>query len=254
MARPASLDESPWLPAYGWWPPPSDYDVTAILTPYHSAIEPEARFRFVLRGYAGSPEPVWEHDVGILPLGRQRGIRLDAISVPPPPEPEGGVLEVHAVRLDRQPKGTIGFNGMWIDAVGRRGGGYVIPTIPIRGQRKVVKRDDLQVIPGVIASREVETELVLLNVIDEQVEVRLVVSTPDGLVTETDRFEVGPWSAWRGDLSDEIPRLRRMLLDSDGVGSLSIFSNHRLLPYFGFRKGGNPVVSMDHSAPIFASA
>lgn len=252
MARPASLDDSAWLPTYAWWPPPGAFDVTVILTPYHSAVEQDAEFRFVLRGYSGSFEPAWERDLGNLRLGEQLGVRLDRLDTPPPPDPEGGILEVHAIRLDRDPPGGVGFNAMWIDAVGREGGGYVVPTIPIRGQRKLVKRDDVQVIPGILASREVETELVLLNVVDDPVEVRLVASTPDGLLAEGPTFEVAPWSAWRNDLAGQIPRLRRLLASGDGIGSLAIHSSHRLLPYFGLRRADGPIVSMDHSAPIFA--
>ena len=34
----------------------------------------------------------------------------------------------------------------------------------------------------------------------------------------------------------------------DGRG----YSSARILPYFGFRRPGQPLVSMDHAAPIFA--
>ena len=51
-------EPSGWLPCYAWWPRPEDYAVTVVLTPYHATVEPDAVFRFVLRGYAGSPEPL----------------------------------------------------------------------------------------------------------------------------------------------------------------------------------------------------
>lgn len=251
MARPASLDASPWLPAYGWWPPPDEFDVHVVISPYHAAVEPEAEFEFALRGYNGSPEPKWEHEIGQLRLHDQREIPLAKLGLPAPLS-HGGILEVHGIRLDRQPRKEVGFVGMWIDAHAPAGGGYLIPTIPVRGQAKALKRDDLQVVPGILASRDVETELVLLNVTDEVTRVRLVASSLDGLVAEGEPFEIERWSAWHGSLSSHVPRLRQLLKESDGIGSLAIYSSHRLLPYFGFRKGGRPVVSMDHAAPIFA--
>jgi hypothetical protein len=251
VARAASLDRTRWLPAYGWWPPPSEYDATVVLSPYHAAVEPEARLSFTLRGYLGSNEPVWEHDAGELGLGDERGIRLIDLDVPEPP-PEGGILEVHGVRHDRQPKKGTGFIGMWIDAQTSDGGGYIIPTIPIRAQAKAIQRDDVQVIPGILASKDLDTELVLLNVVDAPTEVRLVARSVEGLVSETEPFVVQPWTVWRGSLKRTVPRLRRMLQEGEGVGSLAIHSSHRLLPYFGFRRGEGSLLSLDHAAPIFA--
>lgn len=252
VERFASLETSPWLPSFGWWPPAAEHALTIVLSTHHATIDPGARYHVVLRGYAGSAEPVWEHEVGVLEHGVERAIPLDDLGLPDPPSPQGGIVEVHAIRLDRPPKRNVGFVGMWIEAVGREGGGYLIPTIPIRGQIKVVKRDDLQVIPGIMSSKEVETELVLLNVVDEPIEIRLVASSASGLVLEADPFTLPPWSVYRTKLSDAMPRLRRLLGQDGGVGSLAVYSSHRVLPYFGFRVGNGPLVSMDHSAPIFA--
>jgi hypothetical protein len=251
MARPASLESSPWLPSFGWWAPPSDFAITVVLSTHHATVERDSEFHVTLRGYAGSPEPVWQHEVGHLRHGDERTVHLDELDLPEPPA-SGGILEVHPIRLDRLPAKGIGVLGMWIDARGRDGGGYLIPTIPIRGAGKVVKRDDLQVIPGIMSSRDVETEVVVLNVVEHPVEVRLVASSAGGLVAEGDWFTVAPWSAWRGVLSNELPRIRQLLAQDGGIGSLAVYSSHRVLPYFGFRRAGQPLVSMDHSAPIFA--
>lgn len=251
MARPASLNQSAWLPSFGWWSHPSEYDLTVILSTHHATANPAAEYHVTLRGYSGDPQPTWEREIGLLRHGDERAVRLDELDLPDPPE-SGGVLEVHAIRLDQLPARGVGFVGMWIDARGREGGGYLIPTIPIRGARKVLQRDDLQVIPGIVSSPEVETELVVLNVVEEVVEVRLVASSASGLIVEGEWFPVEPWSAWRGLLSDELPRVRRLLAQDGGVGSLAVYSSARILPYFGFRRPGQPLVSMDHAAPIFA--
>ena len=251
-ARPESLSKSPWLPSFGWWAHPLDYDITVVLSTHHGTVEPQGEFHVTLRGYAGEPKPMWEHEVGVLKHGLERAIRLDDLDLPEPPR-TGGVLEVHAIRLDKLPKnGGIGFVGMWIDARGRDGGGYLIPTIPIRGAQKVVKRDDLQVCPGVMSSRDVETEVVLLNVVEEPVEVRLVVAGARGSVLESRPFTIGPWSAWHGLLSNELLRVRQMLAPDGGIGSLAVYSSARILPYFGLRRRGQPLTAMDHAAPIFA--
>lgn len=251
MARPASLGRSPWLPAYGWWPPPSEFDTTVLLTPFHASVQPRASFSFAIRGYSGSSEPIWEYEVEDVPLGEDVGVCLKDLGVPEPPL-EGAILEVHGIRIDRPPKKGTGFVGMWIDAQARGGGGYIIPTIPIRAQAKAIQRDDVQVLPGILASDDMETELVLLNVVDEPTEVRLVATSASGLVSEGKPITVSPWTAWRGSLCRTVPRLRRLLSDDGGVGSLAIHSSHRLLPYFGFRRDGGPVLSFDHTAPIFA--
>jgi hypothetical protein len=250
-ARPASLEASRWLPSFGWWPHPDDYALTVVLSTHHATVDPRAKFHVTLRGYAGSSEPVWEHEVGHLKHGEERAVPLEALGLPEPPA-GGGVLEVHTIRLDSQPTKPVAFVGMWIDARGRDGGGYLIPTIPIRGAAKVVKRDDLQVAPGVMSSREVETELVVLNVVEEPVDVRFVVSSAAGLVAEGQPFSVEPWSAWHGSLSNEVPRARQLLAQDGGVGSLAVYSSLRILPYFGFRRPGQPITCMDHMAPIFA--
>jgi hypothetical protein len=141
---------------------------------------------------------------------------------------------------------------MWIDARGRDGGGYLIPTVPIQGASKKLARDDLQVVPGIVSSPEVESEVLLLNPTDEATRARLVVSSPDGLVSEGQPFEVGAWSAWHGTLGANVPRVRRLLGPSDGVGSLAIYTGRKLLPFFALRRRGQPVTSFDHAAPIFA--
>ena len=252
MARTASLSSSAWLPSYGWWPHPGAVSASVIISPYHHAVVDEAEFEAVIRGYAGSREPAWEIEVEPMRMGDDRVITLTELDIPEPPA-QGGILEVHTVRLDRQPKSGVAAIGMWIDAIGTDGGGYVIPTQPIRGAHKVLARDDVQVVPGLIATEDVETEVLLLNVIDDTVTVRFVASSGDGLVSEGKEFTIAPYSAWYGPVRSQVPRLRRLLQASDGVGSLSIYSNHRLLPHFGFRKNGGPVGCLDHTAPIFAN-
>jgi hypothetical protein len=223
-----------------------------IISPYHHSVVDEAEYEAVIRGYAGSREPVWEHEVEPMKMGDERVITLTELEIPEPPA-QGGILEVHTVRMDREPKETVAAIGMWIDAIGTDGGGYVIPTQPIRGAQKVIARDDVQVVPGVIATEDVDTEILLLNPIDETVTVRLVASSGDGLVSEGKEFAIAPYSAWYGSMRRHVPRVRRLLESSDGVGSLSIYTNHRLLPHFGFRKNGGPVGCLDHTAPIFAN-
>lgn len=251
MARPASLSTA-WLPTYAWWPPPEQFDVTAILTPYHVTTDPEAVYEFVLRGYAGSEAPAWEHDVGRVAFGEQRAVRLADLELPAPPVSHGGILEVHGVRIDQPPRQGIGFNAMWIDAHGPDGGGYVIPTIPSRAQGKLMTRDDLQVVPGIVVSRETDTEVVMLNVAAEATSVKLVVVGPDGLSTEGAAIEVAPWSAWRGNVSRHVRGATRLLSASQGVGSLAIYSSHKIIPYFAVRQVDGLIGSLDHAAPIFA--
>jgi hypothetical protein len=221
------------------------------MSPYHAAVEPGAVFHFTLRGYLGSSEPLWEYEVGELALGEEGAVRLADLGVAPPTS-DGGILEVHGVRLDRDPRQGVGFVGQWIDAETTDGGGYIIPTIPIRAQGKGIQRDDLQVVPGIEVSREVTTEVLLLNVVDEPTSVRLVAASTDGLTAEGRPVEIGPWTARRVDLRKAIPGVRRLLENEGGVGSLAIYSTHRLLPYFGYRRDGGPLLSLDHTAPIFA--
>jgi len=250
VARAASLN-SDWLPCYGWWPPPDEVLATVVMSPYHAATESDAVFHFTLRGYLGSSTPLWEYEVGELALGEEGAVRLSDLGVVPEAQ-DGGILEVHGVRLDREPRRGIGFVGQWIDAETTDGGGYIIPTIPIRAQRKDTKRDDLQVVPGIQVSRDVTTEVLLLNVVDEPTEVRLVATSTEGLTIEAPPFTIDPWTPRRVDLRRAVPGLRRLLEPDDGMGSLAIYSTHRLLPYFGYRRDGGPLLSLDHTAPIFA--
>jgi hypothetical protein len=251
VARSASLGTSRWLPSYAWWPPTDEYGLTVVLSPYHVTTERGAEFEATIRGLAGPGEPLFEHRAGVFRFGDEVAIELDQLEIPGPPGPNGGVVEIHAIRLDRPPHRTVDFLGHWVHAEGREGGGYIIPTIPVRGQEKHVQRDDLQVLPGVMSSPDVETEIVLLNPIDAPVEARITVSSPSGMVVEGVWFTVEPWSAWRSALSDALPRVRRMLAEDGGVGSAAVYSSHKVLPYFGFRGGGMPLSCMDHAAPMF---
>jgi hypothetical protein len=226
--------------------------VTVVLSTHHATVEAGAEFEACLRGYAGSATPVWEHEVGAFSHGAELAVELDDLDIPAPPDRVGGILEVHVIRRDRPPKRSVDWAGMWVHAEGRGGGGYVIPTIPMRGQEKKVQRDDLQVIPGVMSSREVETEILLLNPIDAPTNAQLSASSARGLALSGAWFAIEPWSAWRGSLSDELPRVRQLLAQDGGVGSGAVYSSHKLLPYFGFRRAGSVLASMDHAAPIFA--
>jgi hypothetical protein len=224
--------------------------VTVVLSTFLAGTTSDVRVRFTLRGYAGSADPLWTHDVGTLAYGDQRAVRLEDLDLPGAPA-TGGLLEVHAVRLDREPDSGSGYLGMWVDAEGLAGGGYLIPSTPIRGAAKLIRRDDVQVVPGILATREVETEVVLLNPYDVRSSARLVVWSTDGLSASSDVFEIEPWSAWHDDLVNRVERLRALLAPSGGIGSLAVHTTHKVLPFFGFRHQGNPIVSMDHSAPIF---
>jgi len=219
VARSASRAASRWLPSYAWWPPDDEYGLTAVLSPYHVTTEPGATFETTIRGFAGAGAPLFEHSTDVYRFGDEVAVEFDRLDVPGPPGPNGG--------------------------------GYIIPTIPVRGQEKRVERDDLQVLPGVMSSPEIETELVLLNPIDIPVEVRITVSSASGMVVEGDWFTVDPWTAWRSPLSDALPRVRRMLAEDGGVGSAAVYSSHKVLPYFGLRGRGMPLSCMDHAAPIF---
>jgi hypothetical protein len=252
MARSASLETSRWLPSYAWWPPTDEYGLTIVLSPYHVTTEPEAEFEATISGFAGVGEPVFEHRTGVYRFGEEVAVELDGLDVAGPPSPSGGVVEIHPIRLDRQPNRSVDFLGQWVHAEGRNGGGYIIPTIPVRGQEKHVERDDLQVLPGVMSSSEVETEIVLLNPIDVPVQARITVSSANGMVVEGDWFTVESWTAWRSALSDALPRVRRMLSQDGGVGSAAVYSTHKVLPYFGLRGRGMPLSCMDHAAPLFA--
>jgi hypothetical protein len=252
VARSASLAASRWLPSYAWWPPADEYGLTVVLSPYHVTTEPEARFETTIRGLAGPGEPLFEHRTGVYGFGNEVAVELDGLGAPAPPGPAGGVLEIHPIRLDRDPTRSVDFLGQWVHAEGRQGGGYIIPTIPVRGQEKRIDRDDLQVLPGVLSSTEVETELVVLNPIDVPVRTRITVSSAGGMVVEGDWFTIEPWSAWRSPLSDALPRVRRLLAEDGGVGSAAVYSSHKVLPYFGLRGSGMPLSCMDHAAPIFA--
>jgi hypothetical protein len=251
VARSASLATSRWLPSYAWWPPSDEYALTVVLSPYHVTTEPAAEFEATIRGFAGAGGPLFEHRTGVYRFGDEVAVELDELDLPGPPAPHGGVVEIHPIRLDRPPSRTVDFLGQWVHAEGRSGGGYIIPTIPVRGQEKRIDRDDLQVLPGVMSSPDVETEVVLLNPIDAPVEARITVSSPSGMIVEGGWFTVEPWSAWRSPLSDALPRVRRMLAEDGGVGSAAVYSSHKVLPYFGLRGKGMPLSCMDHGAPIF---
>ena len=41
-------------PHVPWWPQPEELSLTVVLSPYHSTVEPDARFEGWLRGYDGS--------------------------------------------------------------------------------------------------------------------------------------------------------------------------------------------------------
>jgi hypothetical protein len=251
VAGPASVEPSRWVPTYGWWCHPRDYSLTVIVSPSHAAVEEDAEFDVTLRGYAGGPAVLWEHRLGRLRQGDERAIALDDLALPEPPD-SGGILEVHTIRLDSEPKKGVGVLGMWIDGRGHHGGGYIIPTVAIRGARKIVRRDDLQVIPGIMLTEDVDTDLVLLNVLDSPVDIELVACSAGGLRSEPGKLSIGPRSAWRGPLEKNVPRVRRLLGQDGGIGSLAIYSSHRILPYFSLRRAGGPATSLDHSAPMFA--
>ena len=190
MARSASLERSPWLPSYAWWAPPEEYALTVVLSSFHSTTQAEGEFEAYLRGFAGSGQALWEHETGPYRHGDEVAVELDALDLPAPPSPirrrDRGARDPHRPRA-RSPVDCL---GQWVHAEGREGGGYLIPTIPIRGQEKRVQRDDLQVLPGSCRTHGVETEIVLVNPIDVATEARLTVSSAGGLVLDTEPFEI----------------------------------------------------------------
>lgn len=247
--RQASLDAAHWLPTYAWWPHPSSFDVSVVISTYQAA-SGGGRFEFVLRGYAGSAEALWEHELGELNFGRQAVVHLRGLDLPEPPD-AGGILELHTVRLDAPP-GAAPFLGMWVDAHAAAGGGYLIPTTPIRGSTKRMARDNVQFFPGVVVDLNYDTEVVLLNPISQPTTGKLVVASPDGLTSESDLFEIAPWAAWRGTVGTAVRRARRLLDPSGGLGSATIETTHKVLAFFGPRTADGIITALDHGAPLFA--
>lgn len=249
-SRQASLDAARWLPTYAWWPHPSDFEVNVVVSTFQAATDDDARFEFTLRGYAGSPEPLWEHRLGRLAFGDQAVVSLAALGLPEPPA-EGGILELHAVRLDRDPD-SAPFLGMWVDAHAPNGGGYIIPTTPIRGSTKRMARDNVQVFPGVVVGRSYDTDIVLLNPITQATTGTIVVASPDGLTSHSDEFVIEPWAAWRAPLGRTVRRAGRLLEASGGVGSATVETSHKVLAFFGPRAPDGTITALDHGAPLFA--
>lgn len=245
----ASFDSSGWLPAYAWWPPTDEFAVTVVLSTHASTVEEEGRYAVTIRAYDGARDPVWEHDAGEISPGQYGSVSLNDLGLPGPNGPHGGILEVHTVRTDAAPDDR-SMLWQWIDAEGIGGGGFLIPCSYLRGAGKFIRRDDLQVAPGVVAGPDLDTDIVLLNPHPTPAAVRLVLAGPDGLSADAS-YEIPPWSTWRDVLTKAVPRSRRLLAPSDGIGSLAIYSPHKIMPFFGTRGARQPVSAMDHTAPIF---
>jgi hypothetical protein len=179
-------------------------------------------------------------------------VKLADLDIPAPADAHGGVLEVHVVRTDRTPRKQIEALGMWVHAEGPDGGGYLIPTIPIRGQRKDMVRDDLQVLPGVMSSRETETEIVLVNPIDRPTRARITVSSADGLLPTATGSRSAPGRRGAGPLSNELPRAAASRPERRHRQRGGVLVAQAAAVY-GFRRDRLAARrDVDHGAPIFA--
>ena len=251
--RPVVRRASPdWLPVIGWFVEDGLRHSRVNVIPLGNTTDPGERFLTLLKFFRGAEEPVYTYlsnpfagDENFRFEGKQL---LQAIGEPS----FEGLVEITARSLDRPPS-HFPWVDSWLEFFADDGSlsGSVPGFVFKGGTTKRVMSGKWQHWPGIAASAEYASSVLLLNYHPRPTDVRLDVFAPSGRSLSSARLTIQPRLPRTLDLEDAIPEARRLLEPEGGFGSLRVWSAYKLPGFVLMRSRRTGVTtSFDHTVPF----
>jgi hypothetical protein len=252
VTRRASPD---WLPVIGWFVEGGVRHSRVNVIPYGNTVNPDERFVAVLKFFRGGEEPVYTYlsdtfagDNNFRFEGRDL---LQAIGQPS----FEGLVEITARSLDNPPT-HFPWVDSWLEFYADDGSfsGSVPGFVFKGGTTKRVMSGKWQHWPGVAASEDYSTTVLLLNYHPRPVELRLDLFAPSGRSASSATLSIPPRMPAHFSLEEHVPTARKLLLREGGFGSLRVWSCYKLPGFVLMRNRHSGVTtSFDHTVPYAGS-
>lgn len=143
-----------------------------------------------------------------------------------------GYIEVIAVspRQDLRPQH---YNELWLDYHADDGRMHVVlPTIQFYGSVKRTLGGQSQLWPGLVCTAQNRPSIVTVNPYRETVEFTLTAITPEGGRLPGPTLRLPPKTQRRWRLDEQLPDIESFLAPSQGIGTLLINSNYKMVCFF----------------------
>lgn len=244
-----------WLPVIGWFVDDGLRHSRINVVPMGNTVEPEERFSATLKFYRGAEQPLHtflsEPFSGDAVFRYESAMLLEAIG-----EPRfEGLVEITARSLEHPPS-HFPWVDSWLEFSADDGtlSGSVPGFVFKGGTTKRVMSGKWQHWPGVAASADYATDVLLLNYHPRPTAVRFDVLAPSGRCVSSETLSIEARMPRTFGLEEVVPAARELLSREGGFGSLRIWSAYKVPGFVLMRNRATGIVSsFDHTVP-FAGA
>jgi hypothetical protein len=249
MVRRASPD---WLPVIGWFVDDGVRHSRINVIPLGNTVDPHERFVTVLKFFSGAEEPV--HTFISEPFAGDQIFRYestDLLSAIGASSFEG-LVEITARSLDNPP-GHFPWIDSWLEfnADDATLSGSVPGFVFKGGTTKRVMSGKWQHWPGIAASDEYASSILLLNYHPRATDLRFDLFAPSGRLQRSGTLNIPARLPATFDLESVVDGARALLSAEGGFGSLRIWSAYKLPAFVLMRNRGSGIVtSFDHTVPF----
>ena len=244
-----------WLPVIGWFVDDGLRHSRINVVPMGNTVEPTERFAATLKFFRGAEQPV--HTFLSEPFAGDQIFRYESAALL---EAIGetrfeGLVEITARSLDNPPS-HFPWIDSWLEFSADDGtlSGSVPGFVFKGGTTKRVMSGKWQHWPGVAASSEYSTEVLLLNYHPRPTPVRFDLLSPSGRRLSSETHTIEPRMPRTFGLEDVLRGAPELLSREGGFGSLRIWSAYKVPGFVLMRNRASGIVSsFDHTVP-FAGA
>ena len=240
-----------WLPVIGWFVDDGLRHSRINVVPMGNTVVPDERFAATLKFYRGAEQPV--HTFLSEPFSGDTVFRYESAALL---EAIGearfeGLVEITARSLDHPPS-HFPWIDSWLEFAADDGSlsGSVPGFVFKGGTTKRVMSGKWQHWPGVAASAEYSTEVLLLNYHPRPTPVRFDLLAPSGRCLSSETLSIDARLPRTFALENVVGGARELLSREGGFGSLRIWSAYKLPGFVLMRNRASGVISsFDHTVP-----
>jgi hypothetical protein len=241
-----------WLPVIGWFVDDGRRHSRINVVPMGNTVEPTERFTATLKFFRGAEQPV--HTFLSEPFSGDQVFRYESAALL---EAIGeqrfeGLVEITARSLDNPPS-HFPWIDSWLEFSADDGtlSGSVPGFVFKGGTTKRVMSGKWQHWPGVAASAEYSTEVLLLNYHPRPTPVRFDLLAPSGRCLSSETLSLAPRMPRTFALEAIVNGAQALLSGEGGFGSLRIWSAYKVPGFVLMRNRASGIVSsFDHTVPF----
>jgi hypothetical protein len=241
-----------WLPVIGWFVDDARRHSRINVVPLGNTVDPHERFAVTLKFFRGSDKPV--HTFLSEPFGGDRIFRYESQQLLAALNESSfeGLVEITARSLDKTPA-HFPWVDSWLEFWADDGtlSGSVPGFVFKGGTTKRVMSGKWQHWPGVAASPDYATSVLLLNYHPRPTETRFDLFSPTGRLLSSETLEIAARMPRTFELETVCPGARTLLSSEGGFGSLRIWSAYKLPGFVLMRNRSTGIItSFDHTVPF----